>query len=382
METVAEHIPLVDLKAQYAAIGDEIDAAIAAVIARTAFVGGPFVAAFEAAFAHCCEVRHAVGCGNGTDAIRLALEALGIGAGDEVILPSHTFFATPEAVLQIGAVPVYADVEEGGFNLDPAAIPPLLSDRTRAILPVHLYGQPCDMEAILELAREHSLAVVEDCAQAHGARYKGRRVGTLGDAGCFSFYPGKNLGAYGDAGAVVTHRDDVAAHVTMARNHARQSKYEHQGVGLNSRLDGLQASILSAKLAHLEDWCDRRRRVAAHYDELLAAVPEVETPQVLAETEPVYHLYVVRVPERDAVLASLKERGIGASIHYPVPCHAQPCSLDADGEPQVSLPRTERLAGEILSLPIYPELGEAQIRRVVERLREAVASTQPAGVEP
>ncbi len=366
------HVPLVDLKAQYAAVKDEIDAAISAVISRTAFIGGPFVRSFEVDFATFCEARHAVGCGNGTDAIRLALEVLGIGDGDEVILPSHTFFATPEAVLQVGAVPVFCEVEDGGSTLDPAAIPALLSARTRAILPVHLYGHPCDMDPILELADEHGLKVIEDCAQAHGARYKGRRVGVLGDVGTFSFYPGKNLGAYGDAGAVVTNDGRVAEKVAMLRNHARRGKYEHEGVGLNSRLDGLQAAILSAKLAHLEEWNRARREAAAKYDRLLAGIPEVEIPRVSAHCEPVYHLYVIRVPERDRVLASLKQYGIGAGIHYPLPCHAQPPFQEPDGRPRVSLPRTETLAGEILSLPLYPEITEEQLQRVVHLLRRSL----------
>ncbi len=367
-------IPLVDLKAQYASIRDEIDAAIDAVISKTAFVGGPFVKTFESAFAEFCEARYAVGCGNGTDALRLALEALGIGAGDEVIVPSHTFFATAEAVIQIGAVPVFADIEDGGFNIDPTTLSALVTERTRAVIPVHLYGHPCDMDAVLEVAGKHDLRIIEDCAQAHGARYKGRPVGTMGDAGCFSFYPGKNLGAYGDGGAVITGDASLAETIAKLSDHARSSKYEHSGKGWNSRLDGLQAAILSAKLPHLADWCEARRRAAARYDRQLADVEGVIRPRVSTRVVAVYHLYVIRVPERDSVLAFLHEHGIGAGIHYPVPCHAQPLFLEADGQPRERLPRTEAIAGEIISLPIYPEISDQQIDGVVGVLRQALAA--------
>ncbi len=364
-------IPLVDLTAQYRAIRGEIDAAIAAVVESTSFVGGRFVAGFEESFARFSGAEHAVGCGNGTDALCLALEALGISDGDEVLMPSHTFFATPEAVLRIGAVPVFADLEAGGFNLDPATLPGLITERTRAIVPVHLYGQPCDMDPILEIAEHRGLKVVEDCAQAHGARYRGRPVGTLGDAGCFSFYPGKNLGAYGDAGAVITGDAELARRVAMLRDHGRKGKYEHEAVGYNSRLDALQASVLSAKLPHLAAWNEARRRAAAQYDRLLAELP-VATPGRHPDSVPVYHLYVVRLGARDAVLDHLKAHGIGAGIHYPIPCHLQPALLRADGGPAVRLPATESVAGEILSLPLFPEITDRQIRQVVDRLAEAL----------
>ena len=365
-------IPLVDLKAQYASIQAEIDAAIARVIADTAFVGGKFVAAFEREFADFCEAPHAIGCGNGTDALELALEALGVGAGDEVILPSHTFFASAEAVLRVGAVPVFAEVEEGGFLIDPGAIPELLSERTRAIMPVHLYGHVCDLDRVLEIARDHELAVIEDAAQAHGARTRGRSAGTLGDVGSFSFYPGKNLGAYGDAGAIVTGDEDLAGRLARLRNHGRSGKYEHEEVGVNSRLDGLQASILAAKLAHLADWNRRRREAAATYDRLIEGVEGATALTARPETEPVYHLYVVRVPQRDEVLRLLKADGIGAGIHYPIPCHLQPAVLEHGSGGRVSLPRTETLAGEILSLPLYPEITREQIERVVDSLDRAL----------
>ncbi|MCP3958326.1 MAG: DegT/DnrJ/EryC1/StrS family aminotransferase [bacterium] len=367
-------IPLVDLKAQYASIQAEIDAAVAAVISDTAFVGGRYVAAFEQAFAGFCEAPHAVGCGNGTDALELALEALGVGPGHEVILPSHTFFASAEAVLRVGATPVFADVEEGGFLIDTEAIPALVSERTRAIMPVHLYGHLCDMDPILEIARDHDLAVVEDSAQAHGARYRGRPAGTMGDVGCFSFYPGKNLGAYGDAGAIVTGDAELAARLSRLRNHGRSGKYEHHEVGVNSRLDGLQASILAAKLVHLHDWNRRRRAAAARYDRLLEGVEGARALTGRPETESVYHLYVVRVPHRDEVLELLRADGIGAGIHYPVPCHLQPAILKTGS--RLSLPRTEALAAEILSLPLYPEITPEQIDRVTGSLDRALERTR------
>ncbi|UCE86760.1 MAG: DegT/DnrJ/EryC1/StrS family aminotransferase [Deltaproteobacteria bacterium] len=363
-------IPLVDLKAQYASIKDEIDAAIRAAVERAAFIGGPFVQRFEDAFARYCERPHAVGCGNGTDALRLAMEALGIGAGDEVIVPSHTFFASAEAVAQLGAVPVFADVEEGGFTLDPAAVAKLVTRRTRAVIPVHLYGHPCDMDAILEIARRHDLEVIEDCAQAHGARYKGRRTGTFGAAGCFSFYPAKNLGAFGDAGAVVTANPELARRVAALRDHGRSSKFDHERLGVNSRLDDLQAAVLCAKLPHLDAWNEARRRAAAEYDRLLADEPRVGVPAVRPATEPVYHLYVVRVPERDRVANALRDRQIGAGIHYPIPCHLQRPFAERT---HAGLPRTERLAGEVLSLPLFPEIRPEEIRHVAETLRAVLS---------
>lgn len=378
------NIPLVDLKAQYATLREEIHTAIDAVLANTAFIGGSFVQDFEAAFAQFSGTAHAVGCGNGTDAIELALRALGIGPGDEVIVPSHTFFATPEAVLGVGATPVFAEIggaeiSDGGdgFTVDPAAIEALVNERTRAIIPVHIYGHPCDMDPIVEIARKHDLLLLEDCAQAHGAKYKGRPVGTFGACGCFSFYPGKNLGAYGDAGAVITDDPVLADTIRKLTEHGSPKKYVHELVGVNSRLDGIQAAILHVKLKHLDGWSAARRAAAAKYSERLAGVdgvglPGVVVPSVAEWAEPVWHLYVVRVAERDRVLAHLHKNDIGAGIHYPIPCHAQPALLGEDGEPCVRLPRTEKIAGEILSLPMFPELDDARIDRVVEVLREAV----------
>jgi dTDP-4-amino-4,6-dideoxygalactose transaminase len=361
-------VPLVDLQAQYRTIRPEVDRAISLTIEESSFILGPQVEAFEREFARFCEVELCVACGNGTDALSLALQALGIGAGDEVITVSHTFIATAEAITAVGARPVFVDVRNDTLLMNPELIEQAITPRTRAIVPVHLYGQMVDMDGVLEVARRHGLKVVEDAAQAHGARCKGRRAGSMGDAATFSFYPGKNLGAYGDAGAVVTDHPAVAEWIRKARNHGRATKYEHDFEARNSRMDGIQGAVLRVKLAHLEGWNQTRRRLAGRYDERLRALSHCSTVGVAPGQEPVHHLYVIRTPHRDALLAHLLGQGIEAGVHYPVPLHLQRAYAHL-GVHRGRLPVTERAAGEVLSLPIYPELTDELQDEVVAAIR-------------
>jgi dTDP-4-amino-4,6-dideoxygalactose transaminase len=365
-------IPLVDLHAQYLTIKPEIDAAIARTIADTAFIGGKPVKDFEAAYAADYGVAHCVACANGTDAIYVALRMLGIGAGDEVITSAASWISTSETISQAGARPVFVDVDEY-FTIDVDRIEAAITPRTRAIIPVHLYGQPADMTRVIEIARKHSLRVIEDCAQAHYAEWRGRRVGTFGDAATFSFYPGKNLGAYGDAGAIVTNDAELASRMRMYANHGALRKHDHLIEGINSRLDGIQAAILSAKLPHVHSWTEARRRVAAWYDELFANVPGVEVPRVRTGASHVFHLYVVKLDRRDAVLKSLQERGIDAAVHYPVALPAMPAYRYL-GVPPEATPCAIHNSGRILSLPIYPELERAAVERVVAEVARLAGS--------
>lgn len=360
-------IPLVDLAAHHRALQPAIDAAIGRVLASTRFIGGPEVEAFEAAFAGYCGCRHAVGVASGTAALELTLRALVIGPGDEVITTPFTFFATAEAILQTGASVVFADIDPVTYNLSPVAAASVLTARTRAIVPVHLYGRPADMDGLCALADRHSLAVVEDAAQAHGARLHGRRAGSLGHAGCFSFFPSKNLGALGDAGAVVTDDPAIAARVRSLRDHGRSSKYLHQEVGFGQRLDALHAAVLAAKLPQLDANNARRRRLAERYSQLLAGT-DLVLPAAENGVESVYHLYVVRTAQRAAVLAALAEAGIEGGVHYPVPLHLQP-ALQGMQLARGAFPVAEAAAETVLSLPIYPEMTEAQQDRVVAVLR-------------
>ncbi|MBF0612402.1 MAG: DegT/DnrJ/EryC1/StrS family aminotransferase [Magnetococcales bacterium] len=364
-------IPLVDLKAQFINIKDEIYQAVHKVMEETAFIGGPAVSDFEQQFAQYCEVDYAVGCSSGTDALYIALWALGIAPGDEVILPAHTFIATSEAVRLLGAVPVFVDIEEHSFNLDPSAVVAKIGPRTRALIAVHIYGRPAPMEQLAAIAQQHGLALVGDGAQVHGARLGNRSVAQFGDATAFSFYPGKNLGAYGDAGAVVTNNPLLAAKMKKLIDHGRSSKYLHESLGTNARLDGLQAAILSVKLKYLDGWCRARRAHAASYSTALAGVEQVQTPEVpVGDRQHAMHLYVLRVPKADRtpLFNYLKDHGIDAGIHYPVPLHLQPCNADL-GIGKNSMPVTERIVDEIISLPMYPELSEAQIAYVVEKIK-------------
>lgn len=352
-------VPLVDLKTQYDSIHDEIDAAIRNVIVRSAFIGGAEVRDFEAEFAAYCEAAGCVGVGNGTDALYLTLRAFGIGAGDEVITVAHTFIATAEAITSTGARPRFVDVRPDTLLMDAAGLAAAITPHTRAIIPVHLYGQPCDMTAIMAVARSHGLRVIEDAAQAHGARWRGRRVGSVGDAACFSFYPGKNLGAYGDGGAVVSNDVDLIRRIRMLANHGRSEKYTHEWPGVNSRLDGLQAAILRVKLRHLDQWNMARRRHAIRYLQALSAVP-IGLPVAHPDAEPVWHLFVVTVPERERLQQRLKAKGIETGVHYPTPLHLQP-AYKPSGIPPGALPVSEHAARHVLSLPMYPELTEQQV---------------------
>jgi dTDP-4-amino-4,6-dideoxygalactose transaminase len=360
-------LPFVDLRPIRDEIGDDALARIAEVVQRGDFVGGSATAEFETAWADYCGRDHAVGVGNGTDALELALRALGIGAGDEVIVPANTFIATPAAVVAAGAIPRFVDVDPATLLVTADLVADAISGRTAAVIPVHLYGQVPDMDAIGEVARRAGLAVVEDAAQAHGATWRGRRAGSFGIAACFSFYPGKNLGAFGDGGAVVTDDAVLAERIRSLGNHGRaaHSKHVHELVGVNSRLDTLQAAVLLAKLPHLDAWNARRRRAARGYRERLSGVASIRGVEVASDAESVHHLQVIRVPQRDDLAARLAERGIATGIHYPLPCHRQPAFPT-----EVTLPVSEAAAGEILSLPMYPHLTDAQIDQVTTAIAE------------
>ena len=361
------NIPLVDLQAQYETIRAEIDAAIQRVVDRHQFILGPEVAAFEEAFAAYCGVRRAVGVASGTAALDLVLRAYGIGPGDEVITTAMTFVATASAIRNVGAAPVLVDVDPRTYNIAPPQIEAAITPRTKAIMPVHLHGQPADMDPILEIAQAHGLRVIEDAAQAHGALYKGHRAGSTGDAAIFSFYPGKNLGAYGDAGAVVTNDEEIAARIRLARDHGRTGKYEHKVEGFNERMDGLQGAILRVKLAHLDRWNEARRAHAVRYSELLGDL-DVVLPYELPDVRSVYHIFCIRLQQRDAVLAALQAQGIGAGVHYPIPIHLQP-TFAYLGYAEGAFPVAEEAGRQFLSLPLYPELTEDQIQRVANALR-------------
>jgi dTDP-4-amino-4,6-dideoxygalactose transaminase len=361
-------IPLVDLKAQYEAIAPEINEAMIAVLENTAFIQGSFAAEFERSFADYTGAAHCIGMGNGTDAIYVALRAAGIGEGDEVITAVNTFIATSEAITMTGATIRFVDVDPGTYNLDPDRLAEAITPKTKAVVPIHLYGHSADMDPIMEIAGQHNLFVLEDSAQAHGAEYKGKRVGTIGDAATFSFYPGKNLGAYGDAGAVVTNNKVLADKVRMLANHGRQSKYLHEMEGVNSRMDGLQGAVLSVKLRHLSDWTEARRNNAAYYGKNLAVMGEVvKRPRPASWANPVWHLYVIEVDRRDALKRWLNDRGIGAGIHYPVPLHMQPAYAHLNIPPG-TFPVSETAADRILSLPMYPELTEEQMGEIIHHI--------------
>ena len=366
------NVPFVDLKTQYESIKPEIDAAISDVISQTAFVGGPFLASFEKAFANFCNVRNCIGVANGTDALYLAVRALGIGPGDEVITVANSFIATSEAITAAGAKVVFVDINPATYNIDVTKIEEKVTPKTKAIIPVHLYGQPADMDPILAIANKHNLKVIEDAAQAHGAEYKGRRIGSIGDAACFSFYPGKNLGAYGDGGAIVTNDDELDEKVRMIANHGRLDKYDHKLEGVNSRLDGLQAAILSVKLGHLPAWTEGRRRNAYMYNDYLKDV-SVVAPEEIKDVKAVYHLYIVRVKNgmRQKLQDYLASKGIATGIHYPI---ALP-NLQAYAymnHTQNDFPEATRVSQEIVSLPMYAELSEQQIRFVAQSIRECL----------
>ena len=360
-------IPFVDLHAQYLAHQDEFDAAFRAVIAKTAFIGGEFVREFEAAYAAAYGVRHCISVANGTDAIYIVLRMLGVGPGDEVITTAGSWISTSETISQAGARPVFVDVDEF-FNIDVDQVAARITPRTRAIIPVHLYGQAAQVDILLRLAREHGLHVIEDCAQAHFAERSGRRVGTFGIAGTFSFYPGKNLGAYGDAGAIVTNDDALAERCRMFANHGALVKHEHRMEGINSRLDGLQAALLTRKLRHLASWTRARQDVARQYDRLLAGIPQIVLPRVREGSTHVYHLYVIRTDDRDGLKTHLASRGVETAIHYPVALPLMPAYRHL-GMQVADVPCAAANQGRILSLPIYPEMTRDMVGYVAAAIR-------------
>ena len=366
-------IPMLDLKAQYRSIRPEIDAAVARVLESGQFVLGEEVAAFEREFAAFCGASHAVAVNSGTSALQLALLAAGVGRGDEVITVPFTFVASAAAVDYVGAVPVFVDIEPRTFTIDPAAIEDAVSDRTKAIIPVHLFGHPADMDPIREVAARHGLTVIEDAAQAHGARYRGLRVGILGDFGCFSFYPTKNLGAAGEGGIVVTDDADGAERIRALRNWGERVKYEHSIRAYNMRMEALQAAILRAKLRHLDEWTDRRRRIAKQYDEALDGMG-LQLPRELEYARHVYHLYTVRARERDGLKEALAADGIASGVHYPIPIHRQPAWADLGYQPD-AFPEAQRASAEVLSLPLYPEMTDDQVETVVASVRRAMTAS-------
>ncbi len=371
------NVPFLNLKAQYRSIREEIDSAVHEVLEQTAFAGGPFVARFEREFAAFCGAKEAIGVGSGTDALWLALLALGVGEGDEVITVPNTFIATAEAVTYCGAKPVFVDVDERTYTLEPNRLEDAVKKRLgrpearrlKAIIPVHLFGQTADMDPILEISRRYGIRVVEDACQAHGAEYKGKKAGTMGEAGCFSFYPGKNLGAYGEAGGVVTDDGELAAQMRMLRDHGQAKKYYHHRIGWNARMDGIQGAVLGVKLKYLAGWNESRRGHARRYNESLAAIGPLQIPREAPYARHIYHVYAVRTPRRDELISFLGERGIGCGIHYPVPVHLQKAYEFLGWRPG-SFPNAEKQCAAFVSLPMFPELQPEQIGYVCESIKQ------------
>jgi dTDP-4-amino-4,6-dideoxygalactose transaminase len=369
-------VPFLDLKAHHQPIREQLDAAIAEVMDASAFAGGPFVAKFEKEFAAYCGAAHAVGVGNGTDALWFALLAAGVGPNDEVITVPSTFMATAEAISFCGARPVFVDIDEATYTLDPNLLEAAITARTKAIIPVHLFGQCAEMDPILEIAARRGIPVIEDACQAHGARYKGRKAGSMGLAGCFSFYPGKNLGALGEAGAVVTQQAELADKARVLRDHGQARKYHHSHIGWNGRMDGIQGAVLSVKLRQLDVANVRRRSHALLYDQLLGNMEELIIPAQARDNQSVYHIYAVRVKDRDQVLQAMAEKGISCAIHYPIPVHLQEAYRFL-GRGRGSFPVAERCAEEFLSLPMFPELTREQIHAVADELKLCLSAAKP-----
>jgi dTDP-4-amino-4,6-dideoxygalactose transaminase len=370
MEDYTIDVPYLDLKAQYGSIKAEIDAAVARVLESAQFILGAEVAGFEQEFDIYCDAAECIALNSGTSALHLALLAAGVGPGDEVITVPFTFVASVAAILYAGARPVLVDIDPHSFTMDPSALEAAITSRTKAILPVHLYGQAADMDPIMDVARRHGLVVIEDAAQAHGARYKGRSVGSIGDIGCFSFYPAKNLGAYGEGGAVTTNNTEYAKTIRMLRDWGQDGKYHHVLRGYNYRMEGFQGAILRVKLRHLEKWIEARRSVAAQYNRLLADCA-VELPVQMPWARHVYHVYTLRTEDRDGLQSALHKEGIQTAIHYAVPAHLQPAYADL-GYGEESLPQSEAAARQVLSLPIYPELSDSAIAKVATAVKKAV----------
>ena len=371
MQSAKIHVPFLDLKAHHDPIRAEIMAAMGEVIDANAFAGGKFVAKFEEEYAAFCGTKFCVGVANGTDSLWFSLLALGIKAGDEVITPPMTFMATAEAITYAGAKPVFVDIDPRTYTIDVTKIEAAITPRTKAIMPVHLFGQCADMDPILEIARKHNLLIVEDAAQAQGTLYKNRKAGSIGNAGSFSFYPGKNLGAWGEAGAITTNDPALRETMQMYREHGQKKKYYHDVVGWNGRMDGLQAAVLSVKLKYLDKANDGRRRVAARYNQLLAGIPNLTLPVEADYGRHIYHVYAVRLSNRDSVLQKLGERGISAGIHYPVPVHLQNAYSNL-GYKRGDFPVSESCGETFLSLPMYPELTDEQIDAVVSALKSCL----------
>jgi dTDP-4-amino-4,6-dideoxygalactose transaminase len=361
-------IPFVDLKMQYNSIREEIQEAFNNVVENSAFIGGSFLEKFESEFSEFCGTKYCIGVGNGTDAIFIALKMLGIGQGDEVITAANSFIATSEAISLTGAKTVFCDVSETTRNLNPDLIEGKITNKTRAIIPVHLYGQPSDMDKIVEIARKNKILIIEDCAQAHGAKYKGKTAGTFGEASCFSFYPGKNLGAYGDGGAIVTDNEELEGKIRMYANHGRSAKYDHEFEGVNSRLDGLQSAILSVKLNHIKKWNSMRNSNARLYNEKLKSVGDIITPIIHDDRDHVFHLYVIRTKQRDALKKYLADNNVSSGIHYPIALPNLKAYSYLEHKPE-DFPVSSRLQNEILSLPMYPELTEEQIEYTVSVIK-------------
>jgi dTDP-4-amino-4,6-dideoxygalactose transaminase len=365
-------VPFLDLKAEHAPLRKEFDQAIREVIDSSAFAGGPFVTKFEEEFAAFCESKYAIGLGSGTEALWLTLLALGIGAGDEVITVPSSFMATAEAITYCGATPVFVDIDERTYTMDPTALEAAITKKTKALIPVHLFGQPADMDPIMEIARDNELFVIEDAAQAHGAEYKGGKAGTLGDAGCFSFYPGKNLGAFGEAGAVITNDFDLQEKIRILRDHGQVRKYHHTMIGWNCRMDGIQGAVLSVKLRHLERGNELRRAHALKYNEAFANIEELVIPTEAKYARHIYHVYAIRVQERTDLLRFLDNKGIGYGVHYPVPIHLQEAYRGL-GYEKGRFPVAERTAEEFVSLPMFPGLSQTQLDLVVEAIKDCIA---------
>ncbi|MCG8571866.1 MAG: DegT/DnrJ/EryC1/StrS family aminotransferase, partial [Spirochaetes bacterium] len=360
-------VPFLNLKAQYLSVKDEMDTDIQNVIDNTAFAGGKFVKKFEDEFAAYCDCKYSIGVGSGTDALWLALIALGIGSGDEVITTPNTFIATTEAISISGAKPVFVDVIDNTYSMDPNQIESVITNKTKAIIPVHIFGQVCDMDPILEIAKKHNLYVIEDACQAHGAEYKGKKAGSMGDVAAFSFYPGKNLGAFGEAGGIVTSHEELYTKMQIFKDHGQAKKYYHDIVGWNARMDGIQGAVLSVKLKHIDNWNESRRVNAGLYNKLLADISEIQLPVEADYSKHIYHIYAIRVKERDALMKYLQEAEIGCGIHYPVPIHKQKAYQEYNSLVG-KFPVAEQSADEFLSLPMFPELSEEEIVYVVNKI--------------
>lgn len=372
------NVPFLDLKTQYQTLKDEIHEAVSEVMDNCAFAGGPFVREFEQAFAQFCNCRACIGVGNGTEALWLSLLALGVGPGDEVITVPNTFIATAEAISFCGATPVFVDIEEQTYNMDPHLLENAITEKTKAVIPVHMYGQMADMAPIMAIAEKYGLFVVEDACQAHGAEYMDSRAGSIGDAGCFSFYPGKNLGAYGEAGAVVTNNPDLAEKISHLRDHGQSEKYIHEVIGWNARMDGIQGAILNVKLKYLPQWNALRRKHAETYHAQLQDLDEIILPVEAGQRKHIYHVFAIRNADRPDFMESIQTSGIQCGIHYPLPVHRQGAYRHLDIEPG-RFPVAENLAEEVVSLPMYPEMTTSMVQTVCNAIREWCANGNNRG---